>query len=80
MFGGFGKFVKNLPNLPPSKINIFRYPLNFFGFHQLSSSIYHTVDSGYFEHRAILNKSLKNMKIQRRRDKNYSFLFILSLN
>ena len=33
----------------------------FFGFRQLSSSIYHTVDYHYFEHRAISNKSLKNM-------------------
>ena len=55
-------------------------PIFFIGFCQLSSSIYHTVDSRYFEHRAISNKSLKNMKIQRMRDKNSSlFISLLKL-
>ena len=46
-----------------------------FGFRQLSSSIYHTVDYRYFEHRAISNKSFKNMKRQRMREKKFLFLF-----
>ena len=52
-----------------------------FGFRKLSSSIYHTVDYRYFEHRAISNKSLKNMKRQRMRDKNSSlFISLLKYN
>ena len=51
-----------------------------FGFRKLSSSIYHTVDYRYFEHRAISNKILKNMKRQRMRDKNSSlFISLLKL-
>ena len=41
------------------------------------SSIYHRVDYRYFEHCAISNKSLKNMKRQRMRDKNSSFFISL---
>ena len=67
-------FVIRQIKLPP-KLLFFAIQQICFGFRKLSSSIYHTVDYRYFEHRAISNKSLKNMKRQRMRDKNSS-LFI----
>ena len=64
----------------PPKLLFFAIQQICFGFRKLSSSIYHTVDYRYFEHRAISNKILKNMKRQRMRDKNSSlFISLLKL-
>ena len=64
----------------PPKLLFFAIREKCFCFRQLSSSIYHTVNYRYFEHRAISNKSLKNTNRQRMRDKNYSlFISLLKL-
>ena len=84
-FGGFRQI-----NFPPKliffAIRQIKFPPKllfcaiFLVFVHLFSSIYHTVDSRYFEYHAISNKSLKNMKRQRMRDKNSSlFISLLKL-
>ena len=74
------QILADLPEIKfPPKLSFFVIRQICFCFRKLSSSIY-TVDYRYFEHRAISNKSLKNMKRQRMRDKNYSlFISLLKL-
>ena len=85
--------IKFPPKLVCFAIRQIKFPpkLSFFAIRQIkfppklvfcpsASSIYPTVDYRYFEHCAISNKSLKNMKTQRMRDKNSSlFISLLKL-